>query len=101
MREVLKKSSNFITVIAGAATRAVVINASSQDLTLPPRCWYFRGYVLGCFFGQDVVIPVSRYLHITVVVLYVLTMVGVGYWSMRRTRNIGDFFLGGRSLGPW
>ncbi len=40
-------------------------------------------------------------LHISVVVLYVLVMLGVGYWSMRRTKTISDFFLGGRSLGPW
>jgi len=25
----------------------------------------------------------------------------VGYWCMKRTKNVGDFFLGGRSLGPW
>ena len=40
-------------------------------------------------------------LYVSIVVLYVLVMVGVGYWSMRRTKNVGDFFLGGRSLGPW
>ncbi|MFO1477963.1 MAG: sodium/solute symporter [Verrucomicrobiota bacterium] len=36
-----------------------------------------------------------------VVVLYVLVMIAIGYWCMRRTRTVGDFFLGGRSLGPW
>jgi len=35
------------------------------------------------------------------VVIYVLVMLGVGYWCMRRTKSVGDFFLGGRSLGPW
>jgi len=35
------------------------------------------------------------------VVFYVMVMVAVGYWSMQRTKNVGDFFLGGRSLGPW
>lgn len=38
---------------------------------------------------------------IAVVVVYVVAMLGVGYWSMRRTKSVGDFFLGGRSLGPW
>ncbi len=38
---------------------------------------------------------------IAVVVAYVLLMLGIGYWSMRRTKSVGDFFLGGRSLGPW
>lgn len=40
-------------------------------------------------------------LYIGIVTVYVLVMLGVGYWCMKRTRNVGDFFLGGRSLGPW
>lgn len=43
----------------------------------------------------------SHALHISIVILYVLVMLGVGYWSMRRTKTVGDFFLGGRTLGPW
>lgn len=39
--------------------------------------------------------------YLAVVVLYVLVMLGVGYWCMRRTKSVGDFFLGGRTLGPW
>jgi SSS family transporter len=35
------------------------------------------------------------------VVLYVIVMLAVGFWCMKRTRNVGDFFLGGRTLGPW
>lgn len=38
---------------------------------------------------------------IAIVVVYVLVMLGIGYWSMRRTKSVGDFFLGGRTLGPW
>ena len=40
-------------------------------------------------------------LYIAIVVVYVLIMLGIGYWSMLRTKSVGDFFLGGRSLGPW
>ncbi|MEI6521073.1 MAG: sodium:solute symporter [bacterium] len=36
-----------------------------------------------------------------ILIIYVLIMLGIGYWSMKKTKNIGDFFLGGRSLGPW
>ena len=43
----------------------------------------------------------KSFLYIALVVLYVIVMLAVGYWSMRRTRNVGDFFLGGRTLGPW
>ncbi len=40
-------------------------------------------------------------LYVGIVIFYVLVMLAVGYWCMRRTRSVGDFFLGGRSLGPW
>jgi len=38
---------------------------------------------------------------IIILALYVGAMLVLGYWGMRRTRNVGDFFLGGRSIGPW
>jgi Na+/proline symporter len=43
----------------------------------------------------------SSIVQIAIIIVYVLIMSGVGYWSMRRTRSVGDFFLGGRNLGPW
>lgn len=36
-----------------------------------------------------------------VVIAYVIVMLIVGWWSMKRTKSVSDFFLGGRSLGPW
>jgi len=39
--------------------------------------------------------------YFLIVIAYVLIMLGVGYWCMRRTKTVGDFFLGGRTLGPW
>jgi SSS family transporter len=39
--------------------------------------------------------------YISLVVLYVFVMLAIGYWCMQRTKNLGDFFLGGRTLGPW
>src|ERR1035437_9561539 len=39
--------------------------------------------------------------YVSIVVLYVLVMLAVGYWCIRRTKDVGDFFLGGRTLGPW
>ena len=32
--------------------------------------------------------------------LYLLLMLGIGYYSLRRTRNNADFLIGGRTLGP-
>jgi sodium/proline symporter len=33
--------------------------------------------------------------------LYLTLMLGIGYVAWRRTRNLSDFILGGRSLGSW
>lgn len=32
--------------------------------------------------------------------LYLMLMLGIGYYSMRRTKNNEDFIIGGRTLGP-
>jgi sodium/proline symporter len=32
--------------------------------------------------------------------LYLVLMLGIGYYSMRKTKNNEDFIIGGRSLGP-
>lgn len=39
--------------------------------------------------------------RIIVVLLYILVNVVIGYWSSRRVRNVGDFFIAGRKIGPW
>ena len=33
--------------------------------------------------------------------VYFLTLLTVGYFAWRQTNNSSDYFLGGRSLGPW
>ena len=33
--------------------------------------------------------------------VFLALMTGVGLWGMRKTKTLGDFFLGGRTLGPW
>ena len=40
-------------------------------------------------------------MYLAIVIVYVFVMLAVGYWCMRRTKTVGDFFLGGRTLGPW
>ena len=32
---------------------------------------------------------------------YLLLMVGIGIYCSRKTKNVSDFVLGGRSIGPW
>ncbi|MFC1544829.1 sodium:solute symporter [Gemmatimonadota bacterium] len=34
-----------------------------------------------------------------VIVLYVVVMIGIGYWSMKRIKSQEDFFMGGRGFG--
>jgi sodium/proline symporter len=34
-------------------------------------------------------------------VVYNALLIGVGLWARRRNRNVEDFFLAGRGLGPW
>jgi len=38
---------------------------------------------------------------IALLCIFLLGMVVIGIWGMRKTSNINDFFLGGRTIGPW
>ena len=40
-------------------------------------------------------------IGIIFLVAFFALMTGVGIWGMRKTKTLNDFFLGGRSLGPW
>lgn len=40
-------------------------------------------------------------LKILLVGTFVAILLASGFYSMRKTRNLGDFFLGGRDIGPW
>ena len=34
-------------------------------------------------------------------VAFIILLVTTGVYAMRRTKNLEDFFLGGRNVGPW
>jgi solute:Na+ symporter, SSS family len=34
-------------------------------------------------------------------VIFLGVMVVIGFWGMKKTANLNDFFLGGRTIGPW
>lgn len=36
---------------------------------------------------------------ITVILLYMLIVLGIGFWAMKRTKNSSDFFIAGKQLG--
>lgn len=38
---------------------------------------------------------------IVLLILYMALMIAVGVWGMKKTSTLNDFFLGGRSIGPW
>jgi SSS family solute:Na+ symporter len=35
------------------------------------------------------------------VAVFIMVMIAIGVWGMRKTKTLGDFFLGGRTVGPW
>jgi len=38
---------------------------------------------------------------IIILVGFLVLMTVIGVWGMRKTKTVSDFFLGGRTLGPW
>lgn len=40
-------------------------------------------------------------LAVILLSLFMVLMIAVGVWGMRKTSNVNDFFLGGRTVGPW
>ncbi len=38
---------------------------------------------------------------LVLLLVFLFVMVAVGVWGMKKTSTLNDFFLGGRSLGPW
>jgi len=38
---------------------------------------------------------------IVLLCVFLIGMIIVGVWGMRKTLNLSDFFLGGRTVGPW
>lgn len=40
-------------------------------------------------------------LKVLLVGIFVSVLLASGLYSMRKTRTLGDFFLGGRDIGPW
>ncbi len=38
---------------------------------------------------------------IVLLAVFLVLMIGIGIWGLRRTTSLNDFFLGGRSVGPW
>ncbi|MDR2143996.1 MAG: sodium transporter [Treponema sp.] len=40
-------------------------------------------------------------IGVVFLVVFLALMTGIGIWGMKKTKNLGDFFLGGRTLGPW
>ncbi len=40
-------------------------------------------------------------LSIILLSIFLIGMIIIGLWGMRKTFNLNDFFLGGRTVGPW
>ncbi|VAV88143.1 Proline/sodium symporter PutP (TC 2.A.21.2.1) @ Propionate/sodium symporter [hydrothermal vent metagenome] len=40
-------------------------------------------------------------ITLVTLVLYQIALLGIGFWAKGRTKTMSDYFLGGRTLGPW
>jgi len=40
-------------------------------------------------------------MKLAVLLSYVALLFAIGWINMRRTSSVDDFFLGGRTVGPW
>ncbi|MDR0710262.1 MAG: sodium transporter, partial [Spirochaetaceae bacterium] len=40
-------------------------------------------------------------IGIVFLAVFLALMTAIGVWGMRKTKTLGDFFLGGRTMGPW
>lgn len=38
---------------------------------------------------------------LVLLLVFLFVMIAIGVWGMRKTTTLNDFFLGGRTLGPW
>ena len=43
----------------------------------------------------------STFLTLMAFVIYLAMMLFIGFVTMKKTHSLNDYFLGGRSLGPW
>lgn len=40
-------------------------------------------------------------ISIILIAIFMVVLIAVGIWGMKKTSTLGDFFLGGRTIGPW
>lgn len=42
-----------------------------------------------------------HWIDASILLVYLVVLIGVGVWCMRRNNTVEDFFVGGRSMGAW
>lgn len=42
-----------------------------------------------------------HFIDITIFVIYIIAMLGVGVYFLKRNKDSEDYYVGGRSMGPW
>src|SRR5690606_19828919 len=40
-------------------------------------------------------------MHVFFLCVYVVLILAIGFFSMRKVNSLGDYYLGGRSVNPW
>jgi len=41
-----------------------------------------------------------EWLNVAVIIVYLVAMITFGFWGLRRTKDVADYLVAGRKLGP-
>lgn len=55
--------------------------------------------VVACFPSR--IVYSGGIVKYAVLIVFIAVMLGVGIYSRKKTKTVGEFFLGGRDVGPW
>jgi sodium/proline symporter len=53
------------------------------------------------FYNEEIIMIQNSFAITTTFIAYLVMMLAIGVYAYKRTSSSSDYFLGGRSLGPW
>ena len=62
---------------------------------------YLKLYSRIIYFMKGRDIMGSKTAALIILIIYVAVMVGIGFYTSKRTKSTNDFMLGGRNVGSW
>ena len=86
--EITDAEVEFTPIVEAPSSAVAVLNAARYSAVTAETTRVFAG--------------VTGAVTVLVVIgVFLVCMVAIGVWGMRRTTTLNDFFLGGRAIGPW